>query len=94
MCELFFFKCRIRRSEVKLAVLARQSEAGSRTPFYHCMQSRTLQQYEDNPLSLSVCQDTNLPWFPAAAACTTARVTESKMCIDQLQPGIKEDDKV
>lgn len=51
--------------------------------FYYCMQSRSLQQYEDNPLSFSVCQDTNLPWF-LSAVVTAASVTESKMHIDQL----------
>lgn len=31
-----------------------------------CMQSGTLQQYKDNPLSFSVCQDTNLTCFLSA----------------------------
>lgn len=75
--EMQEFLCSKPTSDRNPAVIVRQSEAESCMLFYYSMQSRTLQQNEDNPLSLPVCQDTNLPWFPSAA-CTPASVTDSK----------------
>lgn len=51
--------------------------------FHHCTRSKPLQPYEDNPLSVCVCQDTNLPWFLSAGFARPS-VTDSKMHIDQL----------
>lgn len=63
--------------------LLHYSEAVRCMLFSPCMQSRSLQQYEDNPLSVCVCQDTDLPWF-LSAVFTAASVTDSKMRIYQL----------
>lgn len=72
LSEFFYFHARYRKR-----ALLHYSEAVRCMLLSHCMQSRSLQQYEDNPLSVCVCQDTNLPWF-LSAVFTAASVTDSK----------------